>query len=165
MRRLHDLDAKDRHILALLETDGRRANSDIARITGLSAPTVAERIARMRDIGVIRGFTVKIDAAKIGLPVGAIIEFQPPSNMDLDAVNAVAGHPAVRSCYKVTGNSLLIMLVRLVDSAALHGLLLEFAKHGETRTALILSSELEERPIFAEAEEAAASALLRQGRA
>ena len=35
MRRIHDLDAKDRQILALLEADGRRSNSDIARLTGL----------------------------------------------------------------------------------------------------------------------------------
>ena len=55
MRRVHDLDAKDREILALLEADGRRSSSEIARLTSLSAPTVAERIARLRDIGVIRG--------------------------------------------------------------------------------------------------------------
>ena len=47
MRRVHDLDAKDREILALLEADGRRSNSDIARLTSLSAPTVAERMARL----------------------------------------------------------------------------------------------------------------------
>ena len=54
MRRLHDLDAKDREILALLELDGRRANSEIARLTSLSAPTVAERIARLRDYRVTK---------------------------------------------------------------------------------------------------------------
>ena len=47
MRRTGDLDAKDREILALLEADARRSVSEIGRLTGLSPPTVTERIARL----------------------------------------------------------------------------------------------------------------------
>src|SRR5687767_2525359 len=150
MRRLHDLDAKDREILALLEADGRRPNSEIARLTGLSAPTVAERIARLRDIGVIRGFTVDIDPARIGLPISAIVEFQPRSNDDERAVAAVNSNPAVQSCYRVTGPSLLMLIVRVADNAALTRLLAEFTHYGDTKTAVILSVESEDRPFFAD---------------
>lgn len=150
MRRLHDLDAKDREILALLEDDGRRPNSEIARLTNLSAPTVAERIARLRDIGVIRGFTVDIDPSRIGLPISAIVEFQPRSNDDERAVAAVNSNPAVQSCYRVTGPSLLVMIVRVADNAALTRLLAEFTHYGDTKTAVILSVESEDRPFFAD---------------
>jgi Lrp/AsnC family leucine-responsive transcriptional regulator len=150
MRRLHDLDAKDREILALLEDDGRRPNSEIARLTALSAPTVAERIARLRDIGVIRSFTVDIDPARIGLPISAIIEFQPRSNDDQRAIAAVNRHPAVECCYRVTGPSLLVMIVRVADNAALTKLLADFSHHGNTKTAVILSAECENRRYFAE---------------
>jgi len=148
MRRLHDLDAKDREILGLLETDGRRAHSEIARLTGLSAPTVAERIARLRDIGVIRGFSVDVDPERIGLPIAAIIEFQPRSNDDERAIAAVTRHPAVRSCYRVTGPALLVMFVRVADNAALKDLLAEFTHFGDTKTAVILSAESENRHYF-----------------
>ena len=150
MRRLHDLDAKDREILALLEDDGRRPNSEIARLTNLSAPTVAERIARLRDIGVIRGFTVDIDPSRIGLPISAIVEFQPRSNDDERAVAAVNSNPAVQSCYRVTGPSLLVMIVRVAANAALTRLLAEFTHYGDTKTAVILSVESEDRPFFAD---------------
>ena len=150
MRRLHDLDAKDREILALLEDDGRRPNSEIARLTTLAAPTVAERIARLRDIGVIRGFTVDIDPSRIGLPISAIVEFQPRSNDDERAVAAVNSNPAVQSCYRVTGPSLLVMIVRVADNAALTRLLAEFTHSGDTKTAVILSVESEDRPFFAD---------------
>ena len=153
MRRLHDLDAKDREILALLETDGRRANSEIARLTGLSAPTVAERIARLRDIGVIRGFTVDIDPARIGLPISAIVEFQPRSNDDERAVAAVNNHPAVQCCYRVTGPSLLVLIVRVADNLALTRLLAEFTHFGDTKTAVILSVESENCYYFADGAE------------
>ena len=148
MRRLHDLDSKDREILTLLEAEGRRANSEIARLTGLSPPTVAERIGRLRDIGVIRGFTIDIDPARIGLPLAAIIEFQPRSNDDSAAIAAISRNPAVRGCYRVTGPSLLMLMVRVADHAALKALLDEFTRYGDTKTAVILSAETENRPFF-----------------
>lgn len=150
MRRLHDLDAKDRQILALLEADGRRSNSEIARLTHLSAPTVAERIARLRDIGVIRGFTVRIDPAKVGLPVSAVVEFQPRSMQDENALNAIIHHRAVRTCYRVTGSSFLTMVVRVPSSNALQDLLTEFIHYGDTKTAVILYIDAEDRPLFAD---------------
>ncbi len=152
MRRTHDMDVKDRQILALLEEDARRSNSDIARVTGLSAPTVAERIARLRDIGVIKGFTTRIDAAKVGLPVSAVIEFKPNAMGDDEAVAMVMKLGEVRDCYRVTGSALLIMVVRLASNEALRTLLATLYKHGETNTAVILRTECEQRPLFAGAE-------------
>ena len=150
MRRTHDLDAKDREILALLEEDARRSNSEIARLTSLSAPTVAERIARLRDIGVIRGFTTRIDAHRVGLPVSAIIEFRPTTMSDNEAALFIRRYPQVRDCYKVTGTALLVMMVRVPDNEGLRTLLAELYKHGETRTSVVLSTEFEQRPVFAE---------------
>lgn len=148
MRRVHDLDAKDREILALLETDARRSSSEIARLTSLSAPTVAERIARLRDIGVVRGFTVKIDPAKIGLPIAAVIEFKPRTNDHDQAVAMVSAYPGVRDCYKVTGQMLLVLIVRVVDNDSLNRMLEELSHHGETKTSIILTTEFRDRPIF-----------------
>lgn len=150
MRRVHDLDTKDREILALLETDGRRSSSEIARLTQLSAPTVAERIARLRDIGVIQGFGVKISATKVGLPISAIIEFQPRANNDAEAIAAVCSHPAVHAGYRVTGPSLLVLMVRVADNAALTAMLQEFTRFGDTKTSVILSTEIDDKPLFAD---------------
>lgn len=149
MRRTHDLDAKDRQILALLESDARRSNSEIARLTGLSAPTVAERVARLRDIGVIRGFRAQIDESRVGLSVAGIIEFRPHTMSDTEASQFVARYPQIRDCYRVTGTALLVMMVRVADNEALKQLLAELYKHGETRTSVVLSTEFEHRPIFA----------------
>ena len=155
MRRTHDLDAKDRQILGLLESDARRSNSDIARITNLSAPTVAERIARLRDIGVIKGFTTKIDPSKVGLPVSALIEFRPHTMTDMEAIDFVTRFPQIRDCYRVTGNALMVLLVRVPDNDGLKVLLADLYKQGETRTSVILSTEVEARPVFAAPAESA----------
>ena len=162
MRRTHDLDAIDRRILAMLEVDGRVPTAEIARAVGVSSPTVAERIARMRDTGLIQGFTVKLDPAGLGLNVSALVEFEPHSNADGAGLAAVVGHPAVRSCYKVTGPSMLVLLLQVEDGAELHNALLDFARYGQTRTSVILSSELENMPHFAERPADIVAALLRR---
>lgn len=150
MRRTHDLDSKDRAILALLEVDARRSNSDIARLTGLSAPTVAERIARLRDIGVIRRFSVEIDPDKIDLPIAALVRFQPRSARDVDFIDKLISDPAIRTCHRVTGSSLLELTVRLASREELKQLLERLRQLGETETALILSTDFENRPYFAD---------------
>lgn len=155
MRRSGDLDAKDRAILALLETDARRSNSDIGRLTSLSAPTVAERIARLRDIGVIQGFTVRIDPGRVGLPVSAIVEFQPHAVGVAEAVEVATRHPGVRDCFRVTGTALLVLMVRVTDNDGLKSLLLDLSRLGETKTSVILSTDFQGRPIFADSASAA----------
>jgi len=149
-RRSQQLDEFDRQILAILEEDARRPTAEIARAVGLSGPTTAERIARMRDIGLIQAFTIRLDPAKLGLAISAIIEFEPHDNADAKAMAAVVGHPAVRSCFKVTGPALLNLIVHAVDGAELHNVLLEFARHGSTKTSVILTSELADMPFFAD---------------
>lgn len=58
---MRGLDDTDREILRLLLENSRRPFSDIADAVGLSAPAVSDRIDRLRDIGIIRGFTIDVD--------------------------------------------------------------------------------------------------------
>ncbi len=148
MRRAKDLDAKDREILSLLEEDARRTNADIAKHTGLSAPTVAERIARLRDIGVITGFTVDIDPGKVGLPIAALVRFQPTAR-EADAIAAVVSLPAVKTCHRVTGSSMLELTIRVSDSDELKAVLDQLRRMGDTETSLILATDFERRAYFA----------------
>src|SRR5206468_5538221 len=78
-RRTREFDSIDRKILALLEADARRTIAEIAREVDLTGPATAERVARMRDTGIIEGFTVRLDPRKLGLQVSAVIEFTPNS--------------------------------------------------------------------------------------
>ncbi|WP_123534479.1 winged helix-turn-helix transcriptional regulator [Halosimplex salinum] len=68
---MRDLDDTDRTILRLLLDDARRSWRDIADVVDLSPPAVADRVERLEDLGVIRGFTVDVDRSKLreGVPV------------------------------------------------------------------------------------------------
>ena len=68
---MRDLDETDAEILRLLVDDARRPYSDIAEAVDLSAPAVRDRIDRLREVGVIRRFTVDVDRSQLraGVPV------------------------------------------------------------------------------------------------
>lgn len=68
---MHDLDDTDLRILELLAEDGRRPYSDVGDAVDLSGPAVSDRVARMREAGVIRRFTVDLDRSTLrgGVPV------------------------------------------------------------------------------------------------
>ncbi|RUT93399.1 winged helix-turn-helix transcriptional regulator, partial [Mesorhizobium sp. M7A.T.Ca.TU.009.02.1.1] len=54
-----DLDVSDMKILRLLEKDARISTAELARSVGLSAPSVAERIKRLQESGVIEAYSVR----------------------------------------------------------------------------------------------------------
>ena len=68
---MRDLDGTDLEILQLLMADARRPYSEIADIVDLSPPAVSDRVARLRETGVVRRFTLDIDRSQLreGVPV------------------------------------------------------------------------------------------------
>ena len=68
---MRELDDTDLEILRLLAEDARRSWRDIGDEVGLSGPAVSDRVARLRESGIIRGFTVDLDRSQLraGIPV------------------------------------------------------------------------------------------------
>src|SRR5690606_12642233 len=64
--RMNDLDVTDLRILRALQDDGRMTNAELAKRSNLSPTACFERVRRLRDRGVIRGFSVVIDPASVG---------------------------------------------------------------------------------------------------
>ncbi len=76
---MRELDRIDREIIQLLLDDGRRPYSNIAEHVGLSAPAVTDRIDRLREVGVIEGFSVDLDTGLLrdGVPVLVELAVEP----------------------------------------------------------------------------------------
>ena len=75
------LDGTNRRLLAELTADPRASAAELARRVGMSAPAVRERIARLEEAGVIRGYRLDLDPAAIGLPArsGVLRAWRPGS--------------------------------------------------------------------------------------
>ena len=118
---LDDIDLK---ILGLLQRDARMTNAAIAAEVGLTAPSVFERIRKLEQRGVIRGYTVTLDPAALGKVLTAFIRVTVEEDERYEAgVEAVGADPDVLECYHVAGEDCLIIKTRVADPAELERLL------------------------------------------
>lgn len=114
---MRTLDETDREILRLLLADARRPYSDIAERVDLSAPAVSDRVDRLREVGVIEGFTLRIDgdALSDGLSVLATLSVAPA---DADRVHeAVAAHERVEHAF-LTADGEVTVAARVEEGTA-----------------------------------------------
>ena len=75
---MRDLDETDLEILSLLAEDARRPFSEIGERVGLSGPAVSDRVTRLEETGVIKGFTVDVDRTKLRAGVPVLIDAELP---------------------------------------------------------------------------------------
>jgi Lrp/AsnC family transcriptional regulator, leucine-responsive regulatory protein len=71
------LDAVNRRLLLELQTDARLSLAELGRRVGLSAPAVGERLQRLREEGVVRGYRAELDPGALGFPLGVIMRVRP----------------------------------------------------------------------------------------
>jgi Lrp/AsnC family leucine-responsive transcriptional regulator len=139
----------DRAIVRLLSEDGRRSFTDLSRETGLSVSAVHQRVRRLEQRGVIRGYRAIADPVELGLPVTAFISIKPidPSAPD-DAPVKLAHLRQIEACHSVAGDENYILKVRVSSPADLEALLQEIraAASVSTRTSVVLSTPFEDRP-------------------
>jgi len=139
----------NRKILALLASDGRLSFTELARHTGLSVSAVQQRVRRLEERGVIRGYSAVIGPAAAGLPLTAFVSIKPfdPAAPD-DAPERLAHLSAIEACHSVAGDENYILKVRVASPAALEELLQEIrsAASVSTRTTIVLSTPYENRP-------------------
>src|ERR1700741_4184011 len=67
------IDEMDRRILSLLQQDARRPNAEIARRVGMAPSATLERLRKLEERGVIRGYEVRLDPRKLGFGLTAFI--------------------------------------------------------------------------------------------
>lgn len=67
------IDQIDIEILQLLEQNSRMTWKEIGDIVHMTGQAVAARITKLEDLGILQGYTVKLNAEKLGCPIFAIV--------------------------------------------------------------------------------------------
>jgi DNA-binding Lrp family transcriptional regulator len=133
-----DLGDIDRAIVGLLRGDGRMSVNEVASHVHVSRATAYARLERLRGSGVITGFSAEVDAAKIGLPVTALILVNLEQRNWPSVHDAIGAIPGVEWSAFTSGTFDMALLVRMKDVQALrdvvlvqlHGL--KFVKSSQT---------------------------------
>ncbi len=111
-----DVDPTDLEIIELLRLDARRTLSDIAERVSLSAPAVKRRVDRLERDGVITGYTVLVDHAKLGQPLQAFTELRFIGNARVEEISGIAnGIPEVQAVFTTAGDPDALAWIRVKD--------------------------------------------------
>jgi Lrp/AsnC family leucine-responsive transcriptional regulator len=111
-----DVDATGLEIIELLRADARRTLADIAGRVSLSSAAVKRRIDRLERDGVITGYTVLLDHAKLGQPLQAFTELRFAGNSPVDQIAAIAdGIPEVQTVFTTAGDPDALAWIRVRD--------------------------------------------------
>ena len=146
---MSELEPIDRTILRELTADGRCSFTDLADRVGLSVSAVHQRVRRLEQRNVLRGYMAKIDGEQVGLPLTAFISLTPidPSAPN-DYADRIKQFPEIEACYAVAGSAWFLVKVRVAGPSALEQLLRRIRETANliTKTTVVLSTQYEDRP-------------------
>ncbi len=127
-------------ILEILQDNSRSALKDIATEVGLSSPTVAERIQKMEESGVIENYTTNLNMDRVGYPLGVYISIKIRFGQVQRFEEFIGSVPEICECHKLTGHDCMLMKGFVRDPKHLENLNTRLAVYGELTTSLILNS-------------------------
>jgi Lrp/AsnC family transcriptional regulator, leucine-responsive regulatory protein len=143
------LDERDLEIVAALQEDARATYADVGQRVGLSASSVHDRVRKLEQAGVIRGYRAIVDPDALGLLITALVAATPldPQQPD-DLPERLADFPEVEDCLSVAGEANYILKVRTRTTADLEDLIRRLREKAgvATRTTIALSIPFEDRP-------------------
>lgn len=141
------LDDLNVRLLTELMADPRLRTTELARRLGVSAPTVRERVTRLEESGVIRGYRLEVDPGALGLPVAAWVRLRPGPGQIPKIIELAARTPEVVECHRISGEDCFLMRVQVAAIAGLEDVLDKFLVHGQTTSSFVVSTPVPPRSV------------------
>ena len=126
-------------ILDELQKNARLSTTEIGRRVGLSAPAVADRIEKMEEAGIIKGYHTLLDYDKLDLTIRAFILFKNKDLKHPELIKLVDSMHEVVEWHTITGSYAVLLKIATTTSERLAKIIEQLEEHGETNTSLILS--------------------------
>ena len=139
------IDDTDRTIAKILQENARTPTAEIARQVGMAASAVHERIRKLEERGVIRGYTVRLDPRLLGRGLLAFVFVRAEERVGApETADLLSEIPEVQEVHHVAGEDCFLVKVRVVDTDALGRLLRErvgaISTVRSTRTTIVLET-------------------------
>ena len=139
------LDGLDVRILEALVANARISTAELARSVGMSSPSVAERIKRLEEAGVITGYRATISPAAIGLPISVWLRVRPVPGALERVAEIIRSIPEIVECDRVTGEDCFLARAHLRSVADMERVIDLIIPYAMTNTSIIQSSPVERR--------------------
>jgi Lrp/AsnC family leucine-responsive transcriptional regulator len=141
------LDAVNRQLLTELVADARLSLAELGRRVGLSAPAVAERMQRLQEAGVVRGYRADLDPRALGYGLGVVLRIRPEARHLRTVAQRARESLEVVECHRITGDDCYFMKLHVRDVGHLEEVIDRFTPYGQTTTSIIQSSPVPGRGV------------------
>jgi Lrp/AsnC family leucine-responsive transcriptional regulator len=141
------LDPTNLRLLAELQSDARVSQAELGRRVGLSAPAVAERLARLEREGVIAGYRAEISPEALGYAFAAVLRIRPAPRQIPKVAELARETPEVVECQRITGEDCFFMKLHVRDVHHLEEVIDRFTPYGQTTTSIVQSSPVPRRGV------------------
>ena len=143
---MYELDDLNQRLLDLLQENGRLSYRELGEQIGLSAPAVAERVRKLEEAGVIKGYRAVVDYERLGFPIQSIIRLNTP-RMASGVDEKIRALPEVIEANRVTGSESHVIRAHLRSTLHLEELLHHLWEDGDSTTNIVTSSPVPRRPM------------------
>lgn len=142
------MDNTDRKILELLQSDGRISMKELGKKVSLTSPAVTERVKKLEESGIIIGYTAIVNPKRLNKYIRAIINVGLKVSNHKSFIKLASEENAIIECHHLTGDDCMQIKVIVENTEELEKLLDKIQAIGSTKTTIILSSPLENKPIL-----------------
>lgn len=146
------LDGVDIELLRILHKDARTPIAEMARVLSMSAPSVSERLRRLRESGVIRSFTIEVAPALLGYELMLYVRISPLPGQLSKVVSLIAEMEEIVECDRITGDDCFIAKVHVRSAQEIEDVTDRLNVYAKTNTSLVQSSPVDRRllPLIAD---------------
>ena len=115
-----NLDSTDTEIISILKSNARISVSNISKMDILSIPATSDRIKKLEDLNIIKGYQAIIDSKKIGLDLSALITIVSESSSNYEKIIEFANNTdEIVECFATTGRGSHILIIQTKNTESL----------------------------------------------
>jgi Lrp/AsnC family leucine-responsive transcriptional regulator len=142
------MDTLDRKAVSILMEKGRITWAELGQSLGLSAPAAADRVRKLEDQKIIRGYSALADPETLGYPLLAFVLVSLDDQRKRTAfLNGIRKLPQIVECHHIAGDDDYMLKIRCRGTGDLDRILVEELKGklsvGRSRTTIVLNTAKE----------------------
>ena len=139
------LDSIDVELLRILHEDARTSIAELARTLSMSAPSVSERLRRLKEAGIIQSFTIAVDPAQIGYGLAFYIRVSPLPGQLSKVVSVISAIEEIVECDRITGDDCFMAKAYVRSTGEIEEVINRIIPYAKTNTSLVQSSPVSRR--------------------
>jgi Lrp/AsnC family leucine-responsive transcriptional regulator len=141
------LDATDSAIVRLLQEDGRMSTAELSRAISMSASSTADRVRRLTDLGILRGYRAVIDPSALGYSLTAFVRLRLPTPAGKAFNELLESTPQILEAHHVTGEDCFLLKLIARSIPDLEDVTGKLTLFGHITTNIVFRSPVHDRPI------------------